>query len=175
MSMKLTDLAAGDARGVYRNTQHDLRNYKRLQMWVHAESLIDDATNLKSGELSMFIRLGTDVRSNYYEYEIPLVLTPHRKYSDSNADRRIVWPEDNFMDINLQALVNLKKERNKAKSEEVAGVGFGTLFTGRDPDNERNSIAVMGNPSLSDVRVMLIGVRNNSSTIKDGTKAAVGR
>ena len=169
MSMKLTDLAAGDARGVYRNTQHDLRNYKRLQMWVHAESLIDDATNLKSGELSMFIRLGTDVRSNYYEYEIPLVLTPHRKYSDSNADRRIVWPEDNFMDINLQALVNLKKERNKAKSEEVAGVGFGTLFTGRDPDNERNSIAVMGNPSLSDVRVMLIGVRNNSSTIKDGT------
>ncbi len=104
MSMKLTDLAAGDARGVYRNTQHDLRNYKRLQMWVHAESLIDDATNLKSGELSMFIRLGTDVRSNYYEYEIPLVLTPHGKYSDSNADRRIVWPEDNFMDINLQAL-----------------------------------------------------------------------
>ena len=66
------------------------------------ESLIDDATNLKSGELSMFIRLGTDVRSNYYEYEIPLVLTPHRKYSDSNADRRIVWPEDNFMDINLK-------------------------------------------------------------------------
>ena len=46
-------------------------------------------------------------------------------------------------------------------------MGFGTLFAGRDPDNERNRMAVMGNPSLSDVRVMLVGVRNNASTVKD--------
>ena len=30
-------------------------------------------------------------------------------------------------------------------------------------------MAVKGNPSLSDVRVILVGVRNNSSTVKDGT------
>ena len=29
-------------------------------------------------------------------------------------------------------------------------------------------MAVMGNPSLSDVRVILIGVRNNAATTKDG-------
>ena len=46
MSMKVTGLDAGDARGVYRNTQLDLRNYSRMQMWVHAEALIDDVTNL---------------------------------------------------------------------------------------------------------------------------------
>ncbi len=69
---------------------------------------------------------------------------------------------------NWQSLVDLKKARNRAKSEEGSNVGFATLFTGRDPDNERNRIAVMGNPSLSDVRVMLVGVRNNSNSVKDG-------
>ncbi len=71
MSLKVIDLNAGDARGVYRNTQLDLRNYKRMQMWIHAEALIDDNTDLKSGDLSLFLRLGSDVKNNYYEYEIP--------------------------------------------------------------------------------------------------------
>ncbi|MCM1356375.1 MAG: cell surface protein SprA [Staphylococcus sp.] len=167
MSLKVVGLHAGDARGVYRNTSLDLRNYKRMQMWVHAEKLIDDLTNLKSGEVSVFIRLGSDVRSNFYEYEIPLDLTPPGKYNEEGADRAIVWPRENYMDFLLQNLVDLKKERNRAKNEQQPGVGFATLFTGRDPDNERNRMAVMGNPSLSDVRVMLVGVRNNASTTKD--------
>ncbi|MDE5983389.1 MAG: cell surface protein SprA, partial [Duncaniella sp.] len=75
----------------------------------------------------------------------------------------------NYMDFDLQTLVNLKKERNRAKSAQEPGVGFGTLYRGRDRSNERNSIAVIGNPSLSDVRVLLVGVRNNSSVVKDGT------
>lgn len=167
LSLKVTGLQPGDARGIYKNTHHDLRNYKKLQMWVHAEKLIDDMTKLQSGEISVFLRLGTDVRSNYYEYEVPLQLTPAGKYADDAKDRAIVWPRENYMDFNLQALVDLKKERNRAKNEQQPGVGFATLFTGRDPDNERNRMAVIGNPSLSDVRVMLIGVRNNASTAKD--------
>ena len=63
LSLKLTGLNAGDARGIYRNTQHDLRNYKRLQMWTHAEALIDNTTNLRSGDFSIFIRLGSDVKT----------------------------------------------------------------------------------------------------------------
>ncbi len=169
LSLKVTGLQPGDGRAVYRNTQHDLRNYKRLQMWTHAESLIDDVTNLRSGELSMFIRIGTDVKNNFYEYEIPLRLTPHGHYSDTPTDRYTVWPESNFMDIELQQFVELKKERNRAKRDLKEGVGFGILYTGRDPNNENNRISVMGNPSLSDIRVMLVGVRNNSSTVKDGT------
>lgn len=172
MSLKVTGLHAGDARGVYRNTSHDLRNYKRMQMWVHAESLIDDATNLKSGELSLFIRLGTDIKNNYYEYEIPLTLTPHitsaNKYHDTGEDQYKVWPLSNRLDFALQNLVNLKKERNMERHQANSTVSFTTLYTGRDPDNEQNRMAVMGNPSLSDVRVMLIGVRNNTSSMRDG-------
>ncbi len=169
MMMKVVGLQAGDGRGVYRNTQLDLRNYKKLQMWIHAEKLIDDVTNLRSGELSAFVRLGTDVKSNYYEYEIPLTLTPEGKYNTySTSDQYAVWPASNFLDLNLQSLVDLKKERNMAKNQEGSGVGYGTLYTGRDPNNENNRMAVLGNPSLSDVRVILVGVRNNSSTTKDG-------
>ena len=169
MSLKVLGLNAGDARAVYRNTQQDLRNYSRMQMWVHAESLIDDVTNLRSGDLTLFIRLGSDVKNNYYEYSVPLTLTPHGKYYDSPTDRQRVWPLSNFIDFDLQSLVDLKLQRNAAKRAEQPGVGYGTLFTSRDPDNEHNSMAVLGNPSLSDVRVMMIGVRNNSSTLKNGT------
>ena len=170
MSLKVIDLNAGDARGVYRNTQLDLRNYKRMQMWIHAEALIDDNTDLKSGDLSLFLRLGSDVKNNYYEYEIPLQLTPPGVYNnDLPSARYEVWPENNYMNFSLQSLVDLKQERNRAKRNEEPGVGYSVLYTGRDPDNERNRVAVMGNPSLSDVRVMLVGVRNNSASTKDGT------
>lgn len=168
MSLKVTGLQAGDARAVYRNTQHDLRNYKRMQMWVHAESLIDDVTNLRSGDLSVFIRLGSDVKNNYYEYEVPLTLTPAGHYTDSPSDRQIVWPLSNFLNFNLQSLVNLKLERNAARRNEESGVGYGIVYTGRDPDNEQNTISVLGNPSLSDIRVMMVGMRNHSATVKDG-------
>ncbi len=170
MSMKVTGLQAGDARGVYKNTQLDLRIYKRMQMWVHAEALVDDQTNLKNGDLSLFVRLGSDVKNNYYEYEIPLELTPEGKYSNfSSADRSIVWPEANFLDIPFEIFTDIKTQRNHEKGIEGSGVGYNILFSQQDPNNKRNTVAVLGNPSLSDVRVMLIGVRNRSNTVKDGT------
>ena len=43
-------------------------------MFVHAEGEDDD---LKEGDLSCFIRLGTDFTSNFYEYEISLKPTAH--------------------------------------------------------------------------------------------------
>lgn len=167
MQMKVTNLKAGDARGVYRSTQLDLRNYKRLQMWIHAESLTDNTTDLKNNELSVFIRMGSDVKQNYYEYEIPLILTPHGRYGDTPANREAVWPEENLMNFDLSILVDLKTERNRQK-RAGEGASFNTLFTGRDPDNERNRTAVIGNPSLSDIRMILIGIRNNSATGKAG-------
>ena len=75
MSLKVTDLQSGDARAVYKNSGMDMRTFKRLQMFVHAEKLIDDKTNLRDGDVSVFLRLGSDSKSNYYEYEVPLSQT----------------------------------------------------------------------------------------------------
>ncbi len=86
-------------------------------MWVHAESLIDDVTNLRSGELSMFIRMGTDVKSNFYEYEVPLTLTPHGRYNNwTESDRARVWPLENFMDIKLPKTLSTSKRTQQGKS-----------------------------------------------------------
>ena len=167
ISLKVTGLQPGDGRGVYKNTLLDMRNYKRLQMWIHAEQLIDDKTDLRNGQVAAFIRLGSDVRSNYYEYEVPLDLTPPGHYTD--AERSAVWPAANFMDLVLQQLVDLKKERNHAKNDNTPGVGYAIPYSKRDPSNERCRMTVVGNPSLSDVRVMMVGVRNNASTVKDAT------
>ena len=167
MQLTVNDLDAGDARGVYRNTELDLRTYKRLQMYVHNEALIGNETNLRNGDVSLFVRLGSDVKNNYYEYEIPLTITPKGRYStNSTTDRYKVWPEENMLDIDLDVLINAKKHRNADKMAGVSGVGYSVRYLDYDENHPNNRVYVMGNPSLSKVRVMLIGVRNNSSTTK---------
>ncbi len=170
LSLKVTDLQSGDARAVYKNINMDLRYYKRLQMFVHAEQLIDDYSNLRNGDLSVFIRIGSDSRSNYYEYEIPLTLTPEGHYSTYNlADQHTVWPTENMFDIALERFPELKTQRNRDKRAENSTVSFVEPYSIYDPDNERNRMTVVGNPSLSNVRTMLIGIRNNSGATKNGT------
>ena len=46
-------------------------------MFAHAEAPIDESKTLSNGDFSVFIRLGSDYKNNYYEYEVPLDLTPH--------------------------------------------------------------------------------------------------
>ena len=81
----MRNLAQGESKGVYKNTNLDLRQYKRLQMFVHANHLLPNTTQLQDNQLAVFIRFGSDYKSNYYEYEIPLKLTPDR--SDYNKRR----------------------------------------------------------------------------------------
>lgn len=170
MSMKVTGLEPGETRAVYRSTQLDLRNYNRLQMWVHAEALIDDVTNLERGDMSVVVRLGSDIKNNYYEYEIPLELTPAGRYNNNvPGDREEVWPRANYLDLKLQSLVDLKRERNRARNDNGSDVSYTTIYSRPDPDDGARLMSVRGNPSLSDVRVMVIGVRNNARMPKSGT------
>lgn len=167
MSLKVTDLAPGEAKAVYKNTGLDMRRYRRLQMFVHGEKLIDDNTDLRDGQVSVFIRLGSDYKNNYYEYEIPLQLTPHRSdYRDTEEDRRIVWPTDNMLDIPFELLTDLKLQRNKARNNGDPDASYGNVYYDYDPDKPANKISVIGNPSLSEVKTIMIGVRNNSRAMK---------
>ena len=164
MQMKVEGLQPSDARGVYRNTQLDLRIYQRLQMFLHAEALINDPV-LRNGDVSAFLRLGSDIKNNYYEYEIPLDLTEPGRYStNSSADRLKVWPEQNMLDLDLDVLTHVKKARNAAKMAGDSGVSYNQRFTQQDPNAPNHRVTVQGNPSLGDVRVMMIGVRNNASS-----------
>ncbi len=166
IALKVSNLDPGDSRAVYKNTMYDLRRYKRLQLFVHAEELADDATNLQDDEMSVFLRIGSDYRNNYYEYEIPLKLTPAGHYSTNIPEHQeTVWKPENMFDFPLEALTNLKLKRN-AEKRRGSGVTYLTPYSEADPQKPDNQLTIMGNPSLSEIKVVMIGVRNNSNTNK---------
>ena len=168
LSLVVRNLTSGEAKAVYKNTTLDLRQYKRIQMFTHANALEQNTTNLKDRELAVFIRLGSDYKNNYYEYEIPLTLTAPRSNYNRNvpADRRLVWPEENMLDVALSIFTNLKKERNKAKVQGLAS--YMAPYSAYDSEHPNNKLTIVGNPSLGEVKTMMIGVRNNSGDIKSG-------
>ena len=168
LNIVVENLSPQESKAVYKNANYDLRQYKRMQMFVHANHLLPDQTSLQDNQLAVFIRLGSDYKSNYYEYEIPLKLTPDRNtYSRySTADRREVWPEDNMLDIDLSVFTTLKKERNKQKAHGTAS--YNQMFTAHDEKRPNNKVSIMGNPTLGEVKTMVIGVRNVSGETKSG-------
>ena len=168
LNMVVKNLSHDEAKAVYKNTSLDLRQYKRIQMFTHANHLVPDVTGLQDNQLAVFIRFGSDYKSNYYEYEIPLKLTPDRSdYSRySTADRRLVWPEENMLDISLDVFTRLKKERNKAKA--IGTASYNQVFTDYDEDRPGNKVSILGNPSLGEVKTMVVGVRNIAGETKSG-------
>jgi len=154
MVLDICNIIDGDARAAYKTTAFDIRQYKRLKMFVHAEDS-DPNQTMKDGDLTLFIRLGADFTENYYEYEIPLKFTPWY-----TTDPDLIWPEENRLDLELQKLVDAKMQRNEA-------IDNGQLLSTLQPfvawDGERK-ITVLGTPSISDIKAMMIGIRNPKRT-----------
>ena len=114
-------------------------------MYVHAESSSEIESQLKDGDLSLFIRLGTDFNDNYYEYKIPLQVTP---WGVSRLDDQLIWPVENELDIAFEQLLNSKQERNKAIRDGLHSSST-EPFSGSD-----KQITVVGNPNISKVKLL---------------------
>lgn len=155
LSVKIKDLAPNDARAVYKNTAYDFRQYKRLQLFMHAEGLLEELDQPRNYELTAFIRLGSDYKSNYYEYEIPLEISPFY-----NQNPRAIWPENNVFDIPFELLTELKNKRNNQPLPN-----YTSEYAMYDPEREQNKVKIKGNPTLSDVSTIMIGVRNKSGRV----------
>ena len=87
LQLQLCNLRDGDSRGAFRNVQFDIRSYKKLRMYVHAETR-DENDSLQYGDVSVFIRLGNDFDQNYYEYEVPVEPWPSATATRSAYGRR---------------------------------------------------------------------------------------
>lgn len=151
LSMDICGLEDGDARACYRNVSFDIRSYKRLKMFVHAEtsSLVDAC---KDDDAVLFVRLGTDFEENYYEYELPLKMTA---WGASSADE--VWPTSNDIDIEFDKLIDFKLLRN----ELVAQGLLSTTQTYESSSVFANRIVrIKGNPNLQGLKTIMVGVRN---------------
>ena len=158
----MQNLPAGDARAIYKNTDFDFRYFKNLKMFVHAEKLYE-TDNLNDGDLSLFVRIGTDFTSNYYEYEVPLKLTP---WGTGASDAYAIWPEDNNVIIDLERLVEVKENRNRAiRSGNTQYTN--TMLYSEYVGNRKYT--VLGTPNIGSVRVIMVGVRNpRKESLMDG-------
>jgi cell surface protein SprA len=156
LSMKVCHLIDGDARGIFKSTDYDFRYYKKIKMNVHSEEVDPLNYPLNDGDLTLFIRLGTDFDRNYYEFEIPLHPTPWGNYSSNDDSRRKIWADS--VELALDKLVQLKLERNTIlRSDDNANI---TLFTPYSSQDEYGKYTIVGNPNLAEVKVILIGIRN---------------
>lgn len=145
ISLKVCDLQRTDARGVFKTMNLDLRQYGRMQMFVHAESVISSA-DIQDNELNAVIRIGSDFATNYYEVKVPLKMTQW-----GATDSLSIWPEANNLDFNIPTLTSLKMRRN------TNGVSPGQYYS---EVIDGKTFAIIGNPDLGEVRGILLAVQN---------------
>lgn len=150
LALYTCNLKDGDARAVFRNLNFDMRNYGRLKMFIHGESA-NDVEDLQNGDLNVFVRLGSDYNQNFYEYEVPLVVTPW-----GSQDPWEIWPKANDVDIDFNVLKNLKLERDRLVQSNPV---FSRTDRYRKVVNGRE-VSVVGSPNLGNVRTIMIGIRN---------------
>jgi len=153
MSFKVCNLVDGDARAAYKTCEFDFRQFNSLNMYVHAEKSIQ-SQDVKTGDLTVFIRIGSDFTENYYEYEIPLQFTPWGT-SANNPDA--IWPDANAFNIDLNRLVQVKYDRIVVMAAHGGNISLTYPYSEMDGVNR---ITVVGSPTISDVKSIMIGVRN---------------
>jgi len=156
LELCVEDLPDRDAKAVFKNVDFDLISYGRIKMFLHAES-----ADTQDDELTAFLRIGTDFTQNYYEVQIPLKMTP-----DGSTDQREIWPLENEIDLDIDAFYQLKSLRNRLNA--AINLPFpqdGPQIVGR------HGIRVLGNPDMSTVYAMMIGIRNPESL--DGAPKSV--
>ena len=172
--LQACDLEPTDSHGVYKNISIDMRQYKKLRMFIHAEA--QEGALLEPAEMVGFIRMGNDFTQNYYQIEVPLL--PSSDAEGSARER--VWPEQNEIEIPLEFLQKIK----------ALGISAGTL-SNEDPTiynvvdgvldesalssinvpyadivgtQKQQRIGIKGNPNFGDIRVLMVGVKNSGST-----------
>lgn len=151
LSVKIKDLPSGEARTVYKNMISDLRMYKRLKMFVHAEGI---GTDLEDDKMMAIMRLGSDLNDNFYQIEVPLKAT---LFSQSTSEE--VWPAENNFEVDLESLGLLKVERYADESSPNATELYPLPVDGEEI---KYRIRVKGNPNLANIKTMMMGVQNIS-------------
>ncbi|GLB51008.1 cell surface protein SprA [Neptunitalea chrysea] len=160
LSFLVCDLEPLDSRGVYKNVNVDFRQYKNLKMFLHAEEANNNP--LENNDLVAFIRIGTDFTDNFYQIDVPLQVT---EAGSSTAE--LIWPDENNLEVVLETLTDMKAK----------GISDGSLSDLLFYDEDLNSVAegapydtgefrygIKGNPSLGNIRVLMVGLKNPSDT-----------
>ncbi|MGM8360387.1 cell surface protein SprA [Flavobacterium sp. ARAG 55.4] len=153
-----------DSRAVFKNVSVDMRQFKKLKMFLHAESLKGEI-ELQDDQMVGFIRFGNDFTQNFYQIEIPLKVT---KTTDGNCvyTPEQVWPEANEIDLSLDLLTKLKIE---AMGVDLSTLPLDGIYYKNEDEldgslsNKVNKLrlGIKGNPNFGLVRTLMVGIKNN--------------
>ena len=182
MSFRVCDLQPMDYRAVYKNVNVDIRQYKKLKMFIHAESIAGQESLPGEGtadefdqRMVAFLRLGTDFKDNYYQIEVPLKPTEYSESTGNRLTAEAVWqPESNSIEVPIKLLAKLKAAainngsvgRVSYFDEDLNPVGEYSPISGL-PGFKKYKFAVRGNPSLGSIKTLMIGVKNPSQNLGD--------
>jgi cell surface protein SprA len=150
LSIVIKNLKDGYGRAAFKAAINDFRSYKRLEMYIHLESVGN--SDLFDNDLNAFLRIGTDNQDNYYEYNQPLKVT-----QPNTSDPSAIWPDQNKMDISLELFQKAKTARNNARTIGNLPWPINLPFTYTDG---KNTIIVKGQPDMSKVRIYMLGLKN---------------
>ncbi|MFC0345262.1 T9SS outer membrane translocon Sov/SprA [Epilithonimonas hispanica] len=163
--MKATGLTT--SKGVFKNTSLDMRRYKKLQLFVHAEDLNNPNVVNPDKDAKFFIRFGTDATDNYYEYEAAL------NYTAKNATSQLdIWPTDNNVDLEVENFVNGKLKRDELLRANTADIAIDKRYLYQDYGDDNKKIYIKGRPSIGNITTIMIGVRNEVEAMKGNKKAS---
>jgi len=175
LSLVVNNLEPEDSRAVFKNLSIDLRQYQKIKMFMHAEE-VDIQLNPADAPIAGFLRIGTDFTENFYQIELPLEFTSWNAVSPE-----AIWPEANRMDVLLNDLKKIKALRINLRKADQGGVPlnetrFYEIENGEPVeklDTEARTpgvlrIGIKGNPSLGNIRSMMVGVKNISDRTTDG-------
>ncbi|AUP81582.1 T9SS outer membrane translocon Sov/SprA [Flavivirga eckloniae] len=162
------NLQPEDSRGAFKNINIDMRQFKRLRMFIHAED--DGGGFTENGDRRMvgFVRMGNDLTENYYQIEIPLV-----KSSINSNDPNQVWPPENEINLPLDILGRIKAQALSDGPLPNNDPRFYDVINGDivDVNNEfagyeigRHRVAIKGNPNFGDIRTLMVGVKNATTS-----------
>lgn len=154
------NLCDGEEVAVFKTINLDMRMYKKLQMFVHAEDKQEPRV-IQPGDLSIFIRIGSDFKNNYYEYEIPMYMSDPNLLPanpNTNAYKEQVWRPENEFNFDLSLLRELKEARNVQDFplDEEFVQAIPAAIAGALP----HRIKVRGNPNFGLAKQIMVGVRN---------------
>ena len=152
-----------DSRAVFKNVSVDMRQYKKLKMFLHAESLPNE-TQLLDDEMIGFIRFGNDFTQNFYQIEIPLKVTRTGGSCTISPDQ--VWLEENNIDVALSLLTRMKILGMNIDINSPKRDINGIYYPDRDPDVDggdqdgKLTLGIKGNPNFGLVRNLMVGVKS---------------
>jgi hypothetical protein len=154
LQLKTCNLRDGDARASFRNVSFDIRSYKKLRMYVHAESS-DPNRPLNYGDVIRVHALG------------------QRLTTRTTTSTKCPWtPIGVLQPRPVQRLAGSEQHdhrvRQAQRPQDPAGPsGIPEEHSVRRADGDRR-VFVKGNPNLSQMRTVMIGIRNPK---KEGEEA----